>query len=67
MKVNVYIEESVIDKFALNCPDNTDIQTIKDDVKKRYFNCEFVIESGYVTCRKMYLKIGDQSTDWEEF
>lgn len=66
MKYSVLIEETISEKFAVEADSEEQAREIATD---KYKKCEFVLEPGNVTQRKMCVVSEDASenVDWTEF
>ncbi len=65
MKYKVFIEETVCDFFEVEASSSEEAEEI---ARKKYSNCEFVLEPGEVTSKQMMIEepTGMQ-TEWFEF
>lgn len=63
---DVNIEETVVEKFSFELPDDVDIY---DYVRENYYKCNIVLEPGECQFRQMKIHDldNDSYTEWTEF
>ena len=65
-RYEVNIEETVVETFSFELPDDVDIY---DYVQENYYNCNIVLEPGECQFKQMQIhNLDDNSwTEWKEF
>ena len=64
MKIKVIIEERISQEFEVEAEN---IEEAMEIAEEKYYDGEFVIDNGNVTCREMMADDGEEQTDWTEF
>lgn len=64
MKIKVIIEERISQEFEVEAEN---IEEAMEIAEEKYYDGEFVIDNGNVTCREMMADDGEEQTEWTEF